>query len=219
MLSYTKGTLKEALMLWNRNSAPQFEAELDHIIRRGELALFRAIDSAPMLDQNDTSTAALSEEVFKPSNLLRETALWVTVDGTRYPLLKRSPSWIKYVSTTPGRPRYYAERDTERWHVAPPAADAYLIEVDGEYAFESITDGNDDSTSYFSTTMPDLLYTACAIEACEFLKFWDHKDKLLLEFGAKVAIFRGDNANMEKTDAEDRLGGRDQSNPVKAPGA
>jgi hypothetical protein len=218
MLSYTKATLKAALTAWNRNSAPQFEDELDDIIKRGELSLLRAIDYDPELEDNDTSTAASSEEVFKPGSLLHETELWVTVSGVRTPLRKRSRAWIKYITTTPGTPLYYCERDEERWDIAPPAADAYLVTVTGQYAPDSITDGDDDNTTYFSTTMPDLLYVACAIEACEFLKYWTHKAALLEEFGAKVAIFRGETPNQESTQAGDKLGDRQQLNPVKPPG-
>lgn len=219
MLSYTKATLKEKLQSWNLASAPEFVAELDDIIKRGELSLFRAIDYAPLLSSQDTATAASTSEMFKPDTLIKETALWVTVSGVRTALVKRSPSFIKYITQTPGTPKYYAERDLTRWDVAPPSLAAYLVNVDGEYAPESIVDGDDTGTTYFSTKMPDLLYIACAIEATEFLKFWTHKAALLEEFGAKVAIFRGDTPNMQKTDVEDQLGNRDQSNPVKSPGA
>lgn len=220
MLQYTKGTLKAALTAWNRNSAPQFVTELDHIIKRGEIGLFRSLNLAPMLSSNDTATGTASSEVFKPSNLLRERALWVTVAGVRTPVYKRDPSWIKFYSTTPGTPQYYAEKDTTRWDVAPPALVPYLITVDGEYAFESIIDGaNDDSTSYFSLTYPVELYLACCIEACEFLKFWEHKAQLVQEYGAKIAILRGDNAKNEKTEGEDQVAERVTVKPIKLPGA
>lgn len=219
MLQYTKGTLKAALTLWNRNSAPQFVAELDHIVQRAEIDLFRALNLAPMLATFTTSTADASSEVFKPPNMLVERALWVTVGSARTPVMKRDPAWIKLYSQTPGTPLYYAEKDTTRWDVAPPALDQYLVEVDGEYAFESLIDGNDNGTSFFSTTYPVELYLACAIQACEFLKFWDHKAQLQVEFGAKVAILRGDNAKAEKTDGEDNVTQRTQQKPVKAPGA
>jgi hypothetical protein len=218
MLSYTKATLKAALTSWNRNSAPEFEDELDDIIQRGELSLMRAIDFDPMISENDTSTAADAAEVFKPSSLITETECWITVGATRSPLLKRSRAWVKMCSQTAGTPLYYCELDTERWEVGPPADDAYLITVTGQYAPPSIVDGDDDGTSYFSTTMPDLLYIACAIEACEFLKFWGHKDSLLTEFAGKVAIFRGETPQLELTQAGDTLGDRQQTNPAKTPG-
>lgn len=218
MLSYTKASLKAALTSWNRNSAPEFEDELDDIIQRGELALFRALDFDPLVSENDTSTSASAAEVFKPSTLIAETECWITVDGVRSPLLKRSRAWVKMCSQTAGTPLYYCELDTERWEVGPPAADAYLITVTGQYAPGSIVDGDDDGTSYFSTTMPDLLYIACAIEACEFLKFWNHKQALLQEFGGKVAIFRGETPQQELTQAGDTLGDRQQVNPAKTPG-
>jgi hypothetical protein len=218
MLSYTKASLKAALTSWNRNSAPEFVTELDDIIKRGELALMRAIDYDPEISQNDTATAANTSEVFKPEELLHETELWITVSGARTPLLKRSRAWVKMHSQTVGTPLYFCELDETRWEVGPPALDAYLIEVVGQYAPESITDGDDGTTSYFSTKMPDLLYIACAIEACEFLKFWTHKAALLEEFGGKVAVFRGETPNETYTQAGDQLGNRQEANPVKGPG-
>lgn len=219
MLEYTKATLKAALTAWNRNSAPEFDDELDHIIQRGELALFRALDLDPLQDENDTTSTANSDEVFKPETLLRESDVWIVVDDERLPLLKRSRSWIKYIDQTAGTPLYYCERDDQRWNIAPPAADAYLIQVSGEYAPDSITDGDDNQTTWMSTKTPDLLYLACAIEACEFLKFWAHKAQLEASYAVAVAIYRGDTPNLQKTDPEDQLGNREQANPVKPPGA
>lgn len=219
MLSYTKATLKHALEVYNRNSAPEFEAELDDIIKRGELRLLKAIDFDPLISENDTSTSANAAEVFKPENLIAETECWITVGSTRTPLLKRSRAWVKMCSQTAGTPLYYCELDTERWEVGPPAADAYLITVTGQYAPDSITDGDDDTTTYFSTKMPDLLYTACAISACEFLKFWDRVATLQTQFDNDVAIFRGETPNQEHTQAGDQLGNRQQLNPAKPPGA
>lgn len=219
MLSYTQDTLKAALMLWNRNSAPEFEATLGEIIQKGELALMRAIDFDPVLSENDTTTTASATEVFKPGSLLDEKSIWVTVAGVRTAVLKRSRDFIKYITRTPGTPRYYAELDETRWEVAPPALDAYLLTVTGQYAPPSIMDGDGTTTSYFSTVIPDLLYIACAIEACDFLKFWDRKSNLIQDFVAKVSVFKGETSNQEATDGGDSLANRQQSNPVKGPGA
>lgn len=219
MLSYTKATLKEKLQSWNLNSAPEFVDELDEIIQRGELALMRAIDFDPLISENDTTTETATGEVFKPDNLLHETELWITVSGVRTPLLKRSRAWIKMCSQTAGTPKYYCELDTARWEVGPPALTLYLISVVGQYAPESIVDGDDDGTSYFSTVMPDLLYHACAIEATAFLKFWDRHDSLTQEFNTMVAIFRGETPNQENTQGGDSVAGRQQQNPAKPPGA
>lgn len=218
MLSYTKASLKASLLAWNRNSAPEFEDNLDEIIRKGELELMRAIDFDPLITENDTSTSASAAEVFKPDNLLHETELWITVGSTRTPLLKRSRAWVKSVSQTAGTPKYYCELDETRWNVGPPAAGVYLIEVTGQYAPDSLADGDDDGTSYFSTVMPDLLYLACSIAATTFLKAWNQKTALVAEFTAKVAVLRGETPNQEYTQGGDLLGERQQANPVKGPG-
>jgi hypothetical protein len=218
MLSYTKATLKAKLLLWNRNSAPEYETELDEIIRSGELDLMRALDLDPLVGENDTTTSASSGEVFKPDNLLHETELWVTVASVRTPLPKRSRAWVKMMGSTPGTPLYYCELDTDRWTVGPPAADAYLIDVTGQYAPDSIVDGADSNTTWFSTVVPELLYLSCSIQANDFLKFWERKQLLLTEFAAKVAIYRGETPNNDNTQGGDSVGDRKPANPVKAPG-
>ena len=172
-----------------------------------------------MVTSNDTNTTVNASEVFKPPNLLMETALWVEDGGQLYPLEKRNPAMIRLTAAADGRPEYYCEMDETRWQLDRDADEQYVIIVDGSYAPDSITQGGDDQTTYLSTTVPDLLYLACAIQACEFLKFWDHKAALVQEFGAKVATFRGDAPKIENTDAEDVIGDRQQSNPVKLPGA
>ncbi len=219
MLVYTQDTLKAALTLWNRNSAPEFVTTLPEIIQRGELALSRAIDFDPEHSDNDTTTTASATEVFKPADLLNEDSLWITVAGARTPLVKRSRDFCKYITRTPGTPQYYCEMDETRWEVAPPALDAYLITVTGGYELSSIMDGDGTTTTYFSTKLPDLLYLACSIEATGFIKFWERQDRLIAEFSAKVATFRGETPNNDHPQGADQVGDRQQSNPVKGPGA
>jgi len=214
MLEYTKATLKAALTSWNENSDPEFETELDSIIQRGELRLFRDLDLETLDASNDTVTTATTGEVFKPLNLLGERGLWVTVDGATLPVLKRSRAWIRMNSSQAeeGYPVYYAEMDETRWEVSPPADDAYLITVDGTYMPASITDGSDNTTTWMSTQVPDLLERACSSEACEFLKFWGHKDAVEAEYVRKLAVYKGETKNQERTDPEDLIGDRQQKN-------
>lgn len=219
MLSYTKATLEAALTAWLRNSAPEFETNIDSIVKMGELRLIRALDLECQVSENDTATATDSGEVFKPDGLVTDHELWITVGSTRYPLLKRGRAWIRLMGQTSGSPLYYCELDETRWNVGPPADDLYLIEVVGKYAPESITDGNDDNTTWMSTTVPDLLFLACQIEACGFLKFYDRQLALLQQFTSDVAIYRGESPNQESTQGGDQLGDRQSANPQKMPGA
>lgn len=216
---YTHATLKASLLSWNENADPEFESHLDEIIQRGEASLMRALDLGLTNESNDTATTASAAEVFKPLNLIAEKEVWVTVGSTTTPLLRRSPAWVRMLGSTPGTPKYYCDLDANRWNVGPPADGQYVIDVVGEYStFPSITDGSDNQTSWFGDNVPDLLHVACSIEACEYLKFWAHKDRLLQEFGAKVAIFRGDTPNLKRADPEDKLGDRSSQNLTTPPG-
>lgn len=219
MLSFTQDSLIAALTLWNRGSSPQYVGELPAIIQRAELALMRALDLDSQHGDNDTTTTPSATEVFKPDELINEDALWVTVDGIRTALVKRSRDWCKYVTRTPGTPLFYCELDETRWEVAPPALAAYLVEVTGTYFPASIMDGDGTTVTWSSTNVPDLLFLACMIESTSFLKFMDRNAALVAEFTAKVAVFRGESPNNDHPQGADDVSSRQDNNPAKGPGA
>ena len=224
MFQYTKASLKTHLQLWVEGNGADaddaFIAALDEIIQRGELRLARGVD----LDNLDyvltTTTAGTVPEVFKPAELVNERLLSISIAGRKTPLLKRSRAFIEAMNRDDGAgtPRYYGEFDEDRWFVAPIPAAAYLIYVHGNWRPASIVDGNDANTTWFSTRIPDLLASACSIEAASELKFWTLKALQEAEYTAKLAAFRGIAANLKRADYEDILKGRQSLNtPTVAP--
>lgn len=217
MLQYTQTSLHTALTLWNVNSDASFVATLPEIVKRGEIRLARALD----LDSQDTFettvTAASTLLVVKPTSpqvLINERAVSVNVGGQELPLVKRSRAWVQLYNKTnaTGTPKYYAESDETHWAMAPIPAGVYTVTVHGSYTFASIEDGAGSSTTWFSTQVPDLLYYACSIEACEFLKAWAKKAQNEADFGKGVVEFTGIARNLQRADNEDLNSNRQNKN-------
>lgn len=214
MLQYTKGTLKSALEEWNVNSDPEFESRLDEIIRRGEIICYRTLDLDNLDSVNDTTTQPTEPQVWKPLNMIDERVVVISIDGVTRQLRKRSRAWVELCNQdqTQGDPVYYAEWDEQRWFLAPIPDTAWLITVHGEYLPESIADGDDNSTTWLSTYVPDILYYACAIEACEFLKFWAKKAQNQADFAMRAHDFTATARNLQRADNEDLSGNRMNAN-------
>lgn len=205
MLAYTKATLKAAIENWNVNSDPDFVTTLDEIIQKGEVRLAKKLDLDNLDTVNDTTTAALSAQAFKPLNLINERLVLMSVAGKNTTILKRSRAWVERYNEdgTTGAPRFYSEWDEDSWEFAPvPDAD-YLVTVHGNYTFASIVDGDDNNQTWFSTRVPDLLYLACSIEANEYLKFWAKRDTNLGDFETQSAALIGIAKNLQRSDIED----------------
>lgn len=219
MFQYTKGTLKDSLKLWvegNGDDADDdFVTALDEIIQRGELRLSRDLDLDSLDSVLTTTTAGTVPEVFKPDNMLTERLLQISVAGRTYAMHKRHRAWIEAMNRDAEEldpaerfTIYYAEYDEDRWFLAPIPDDAYLITVHGIFRPASITDGNDDTTTWFSTRVPDLLHAACSIEAAEMLKNWARKAAQEAEYNAKLDDVRGITENLQRADIESIVMGR-----------
>ncbi len=212
---YTKGTLKTKLQEWNEDNSAEFVAELDEVIKRGEFRLARLLDLEQIDSVVTATTSGTVPEVWKPENLIVDRLLLIDpISTSKKIVFRRSRAWVEMfnVDDEEGVPKYYADYDEERWFMAPIPDDAYLIYVHGLFRPASITDGNDDNTSWFSTRVPDLLYLACSIEACEYLKFWAHKSAAEAELTEKAEKFLGIAAALQRSDVEDLVGNRQNAN-------
>ncbi|HEY9464282.1 MAG TPA: hypothetical protein VIR54_14420 [Vicinamibacterales bacterium] len=220
MFQYTKATLKDNLKLWvegNGDDADDnFIDSLDEIIQRAELRLSRDLDLDNLDSVFDTTTAASASEVFKPDNLITERLLEISIAGVTHAMHKRHRAWTGAVNragteldtANPLFKVYYSELDETRWTVAPIPDDAYLITVHGVFRPASIVDGNDDTTTWFSTRVPDLLQLASAIEAAAMLKNWARKAAAEAEYTAKLDDVRGITENLQRADIESIVMGR-----------
>lgn len=229
MLQYTKATLKAHLQAWvegnGADADEDFVAALDEIIQLGELMLTRDLDLENQDSVGTTSTSADSAEVFRPDSLIVERFLYITVDGRKRQLNKRSRAYVEMFNRddATGVPEYYCELDqsdpdTGRWLVAPVSDADYMVTVHGTFLPTSITDGNDDAVTWFSTRVPDVLALACQIKAAENLKFWSRKAAAEAEYKSRLDDAKASVANMTRADIEDLIGGRrNMQQPMQAP--
>jgi hypothetical protein len=215
MLQYTQTTIQSSLKIWNVNADPDFNTNLPEIIRRGELRLARFLD-LDNLDTMDTSvsTAASTETVAKPSTLIAERLVEVTVAGVKTFVKKRSRAWVDNYNKAggTGTPVYYAERNETTWALAPIPAGVYVMTVHGQFTFASIMDGSSSATTWFSTQVPDLFFYACSIEACEFLKAWTKKAQNEEDFNRLGQEFVSTARNLQRADIEDIISNRQNKN-------
>ena len=211
MLQYTQTSLHTALTLWNVNSDPDFAATLPEIVKRGEIRLSRVLD-LDNLDTSNTSvsTAAATATVTKPATLINERAVTVNAASKDTLLIKRSRAWVKLYNSSlaQGTPKYYCETSETLWTLAPIPAGVYPLTIQGNFIFASIEDGAGSSVTWFSTQVPDLLYYACSIEACEFLKAWAKKAQNEADLMVGVTQFTGIARNLQRADSEDIVGSR-----------
>ena len=210
-----------ALTLWNVNSDPDYVNTLPEIVRRGEIRLSRALD----LDNLDTVNTAVStatgvSTVTKPSTLINERVVNLTVASRVVQLVKRSRAWVDLynVAAATGTPKYYAEKNETTWTLGPVPAGIYPMTIHGNFIFASIEDGAGSSVTWFSTQTPDLLYYACSIEACEFLKAWAKKTQNEADLALGVTQFTGIGRILQRSDSEDMVGERQSHNPTGTQG-
>jgi hypothetical protein len=212
MLQYTQTSLHTALTLWNVNSDPDFANTLPEIVRKGEIRCARALD-LDLLDSATTAvTAAGVTTVTKPATLIYERTVTINVGGVDKVLVKRGRAWVKLMnaSGTQGTPEYYCENDLTTWALAPIPLGIYTVTVQGNYLLNSIEDGPGSTVTWFSTQVPDLLYWACSIEACEFLKAWAKKAQNEADFEMAQRRFGKLAQNLQRVDTLNLPGGNEQ---------
>ena len=219
MLQYTQATLHTALTLWNVNSDPDFATTLPEIVRKGEILLSRTLDLDNLDSVNNAvSTAAAVATITKPATLINEREVSILAGGVQSTLVKRSRGWVDLYNgsgAAQGTPRFYCETNETTWTLAPIPLGVYPLRIQGNFTFASIEDGSSSTTTWFSTQVPDLLYYACSIEACEFLKNWNKKAQNSGDFAVRAKEFTGTARNLQRADIDDITGNRMSRN---APG-
>jgi hypothetical protein len=168
-----------------------------------------------MLDSVQTAvTVGSNAQVVKPANMVIDRLLTIDTGSGRKVVHRRSRAWIEMynVDAEEGVPKYYSDYNEADWFLAPIPNGALEIVVHGYFRPASIVDGADGGTTWFSTRVPDLLFLACSIEACEFLKFWAHKAANEADLEAKAARYLGAAASLQRSDVEDIVGNRQNVN-------
>lgn len=170
-LAWTHTTLKQALQYWlveqtTSLGVNDFTANIDTVIKLGELKLVRDIDLDIFDTTESVNTTAADEAVTKPTGCLVPRSIHYTSSGVTVPVLPRSYDYVKDYGGV-GSPLYYAEKDTTTWILAPVSASQVTLTVRHIKRPVSIVDT---SPSWLGTNAPDALLYACLIASEEFLK-------------------------------------------------
>lgn len=211
---YTKATLIASLQSFVDSHNAELVASMPELIMKGEARLAKRLDLDALDSAQPATTAANSDEVNKPDNLIVDRYIELNTGDEKTMVHHRSRMWVSQYNSDGeiGVPKYYCELDQERWRVAPLAAQAYVLQVHGLYRPTSIVDGGDDGTTWFSTRVPELLHLACMIEVSEFLKFWSKKSAQEADFEEQAGKWLKTAGALQRSDVEDLVGNRMNSN-------
>ena len=211
-LSYTYNSMVASLQDWNLDSNADFVAALPEIINKGELMVQRDIDLNILDDQQNATITIAVATVPKPTNLVRERL--VHIASASRTLKKVTLDFIRsYSGAAAAVPKYYADLDETSFIVAPTPVAGYTAEVHGIYRPNTLVDAGTTNTTWLSTRYPDLLWKACQIAACEYLKKWKLRSEIQAEYKELLPSARSEAKNQMRADPEDVHTKRVHGNP------
>lgn len=113
--------------------------------------------------------AAVTANAVVNSPFVVERNLWVIYSGVTKSLVKRSPDFIQmYLGAAAARPYYYADDGQSQWLIAP-AADGNATAVKRRWVQRPVSIVVAQNT-WIGDNTGDLLFTACLMEAEQWLK-------------------------------------------------
>lgn len=176
MSSFTFAELEQALQDWPENSSGGTGEYVDNIPRIISLAETRLVremnlDIFDYLDE----TVAISQSdrlVPKPDDLIQVRDMHlINADGVRMPLILRSYGFCQRYAPDPvveAQPIYFCELNELEWMVVPTPDDDYLVA--SHYIRRPAGLSVSNTSTWFSEKLGDLLFTACLMEAEQYLK-------------------------------------------------
>lgn len=170
-LSFTYTTLKQAILDWTEDDSQEFQDKLDQIIGLGEERIMRDLDLSVFRKTATTTTTASDKYITKPTDMVIDRAMRVTVNSVQTPVDVKDTSFIHDYNmsvTTAGTPRFYSDWDHQTFIVAPLPAGAYSVELDYTYKPDGLSSST--ATTWIGTNLPNVLLFACLTEAIPFLK-------------------------------------------------
>ncbi len=165
--------LTQYLKDWVESSEATMVADLDEMIRYGELRIYKSIDfAATRLEDSPVSLVQGTAIVALPADTI--TVRYVTLlSGTSRTILdQKDPSFIDAYTgdrTTEGVLRYYAMLDEDNLLVAPaPANSNDSLIIARTIRPTPMTASN--ATTWLGDTHPELLLYSCLLEIATFQK-------------------------------------------------
>ena len=174
-MSFTYSGLKTAIQDYVDSSETTFVNNLDVIIKQAEERILKNV----WLDnfrKNVTGTASADTPYLgMPTDFLAPFSLAVISSDVYYFLLLKQVSFMRsYKPTTSGsvtgRPKYYAEFDSDSFILAPTPDATYTFELHYFYRPASLTAAGASGTTWLSNNATNSLLYGSLVEAATFLK-------------------------------------------------
>lgn len=199
MDSYTN--LLSAVTAMAEDNSTEFSDFLPKAVHLAEARLFRN------LDFDFSSTASMTTvngaaEVNKPTGHRLTHNLYVTVSNEKIRLLKKTEDFLYSYWPNPtvtGIPKYYGDKDTSVWTLAPTPNGNYTLTY--EIIKQPDLLGPTNETNVFTTYFPDALFYATMSVMCEFMKDMERKQEWEAKYSDSINTANNEGRRYRQDDA------------------
>lgn len=173
-MSFTYGELKQAVQDYTENEETSFVNNIPLFIRISEERILKNVQLSLFRKNSTASTSVNGQYLRVPSDFLAPFSLSLTGDdGDKFFVEFKDPSFVQTYNPDPsvtGAPRYYSQFDVENFLLAPTPDATYTAELHYFYRPQSLTELNDDQTSWLSENAEMALLYGALIEAYIYMK-------------------------------------------------
>ena len=170
-MSWTYSTLTSAIQAWTENDATEFTDQIDTIIALAEERIYREADLDVFRKYATASLTNADRFLDKPSDIVVDRWMNVSVNSSKYNLLRKDTSFIAEYwpdPTSTSAPLFYADWDQATFILGPTPDSNYTVELAYTYRPTGLTSVN--TTTWLGTNTPGLILAACLVEAFNFMK-------------------------------------------------
>jgi hypothetical protein len=149
----------------------------EYIVIAIDLAEERLFNELELSDLSTKFTGGLtgnSTTLNKPDDYTIGIHLSVTVAGDKKFLKRKTEDFIVDYWPNPantGVPKYYCDSDQTTFLIAPTPNASYAYEI--KYLAKPTKLSINDQENFYTKNVKDVLYAACMVEMCKFMKAWD----------------------------------------------
>lgn len=170
-MEYTYNTLLASCQNYCIDNSTEYETEFPNIVQLSEMMIIKDLGLS-VFDTSESSTLTLgSQSITKPSDIIADRDLFITVSSARVYLQKRSKSWIDDYwrnSNLQDQPAYYCDDSTTTWKVAPTPDQSYPYMVN--YIARPEPMSSDNQTTWIGTKLGECLLYATLLGSMPFFR-------------------------------------------------
>jgi hypothetical protein len=177
-------------------------AYLPTAIGLAESALFKALD-VDWSTTTDIATVASTNTVSKPPGYRAGHNLYLTVSGSKIRLIKKTEDFIYDYwpnSSTVDVPKYYADKDSNTFLLAPTPAAIYTVTV--EYETMPTALSSSQQTNRYTIDYPEALFYASVYEAASYLRNPEVASEYQSKMMTTIELINAQGARLRTDDAK-----------------